>query len=234
MDRNIQHYNDFTAALLEAGFSMGGGNDEGIYAVIPWSWEGQPPYETPVRWHTGDPETDPWEWRIRVLDERNDIAYAKLFFKKSGFIAKEWYPFFLAARRGGETLSEAWEDGRISRPAKLIYDIVQDHGALPLHAIKGLAGFGRDEKSQFDQALVELQMKMYLTMCGRAQKISQKGEAFGWSSTVFCTTELFWGQEVFDSASKLDKEEAIRAITQRVYQLNPAASLKKIQRFIVG
>ena len=200
MDMNIQNYNDFTAALLEAGFSMGGGNDEGIFAVIPWSWEGQPPYDTPVRWHTGDPETDPWEWRIRVLDERNDIAYAKLFFKKSGFIAKEWYPFFLAARRGGETLSEAWEDGRISRPAKLIYDIVQDHGALPLHAIKGLAGFGREEKSQFDQALVELQMKMYLTMCGRAQKISQKGEAFGWSSTVFCTTELFWGQDVFDSA----------------------------------
>lgn len=234
MDMNIQNYNDFTAALLEAGFSMGGGNDEGIFAVIPWSWEGQPAYDTPVRWHTGDPETDPWEWRIRVLDERNDIAYAKLFFKKSGFIAKEWYPFFLAARRGGETLSEAWEDGRISRPAKLIYDTVQDHGALPLHAIKGLAGFGREEKTQFDQALVELQMKMYLTMCGRTQKISQKGEAYGWSSTVFCTTELFWGQEVFDSASKLDKEEAIRAITQRVYQLNPAASLKKIQRFIAG
>ena len=31
-----------------------------------------------------DPETDPWEWRIRVLDERDDIAYAKLFYKKSG------------------------------------------------------------------------------------------------------------------------------------------------------
>ena len=77
-------------------------------------------------------------------------------------------------------------------------------------------------------------MGMHLTLCGRQQKISPKGGAYGWSSTVFCTTELFWGQEVFDSASKLDKEEAIQAITQRVYQLNPAASLKKIQKFIAG
>ena len=143
-------------------------------------------------------------------------------------------PYFLAARRGGETLEDAWQDGRISRPAKLIYDTVGDHGALPLHAIKGLAGFGREEKSQFDQALVQMQMGMYLTLCGRQQKISPKGGAYGWSSTVFCTTELFWGQDVFDSASKLDREEAIRAITQRVYQLNPAASLKKIQKFIAG
>lgn len=234
MGMNIQNYNDFTAALLEAGFSMGGGNSEGIFAVVPWSWDGQAPYDTPVRWHTGDPGTDPWEWRMRVLDERGDIAYAKLFFKKSGFITKAWYPFFLAARRGTETLEEAWEDGRISRHAKRIYDIVADNGALPLHAIKQLAGFGREEKSKFEQALVELQMRMYLTMCGRQQKMSQKGEAYGWSSTVFCTTELFWGQEVFDSASKLDQQEAMRAVTQRVYLLNPAASLKKIQKFIAG
>ena len=234
MDMNILNYGDFTAALLEAGFSMGGGNDEGIFAVVPWSWDGQPLYETLVRWHTGDPETDPWEWRIRVLDERNDIAYAKLFFKKSGFITRDWYPYFLAVRRGAETLEDAWQDGRISRPAKLIYDIVQDHGALPLHAIKGLAGFGREDKSQFDQALVELQMGMYLTLCGRQQKISQKGEAYGWSSTVLCTTELFWGQDVFDTASRIDRQEAIRAITQRVCLLNQGASPKKIKKFIAG
>ena len=79
----ILGYNDFVNSLLDAGFSMGGGNSEGIFSVVSWSWNEAPPYDTPVRWHTGDPETDPWEWRIRVLDERDDIAYAKLFFKKS-------------------------------------------------------------------------------------------------------------------------------------------------------
>ena len=97
----IRNFDDFVKALLDAGFSMGGSNSEGMYSIIPWNWNEEPPYETSVRWHTGDAETDPWEWRIRVLDERNDIAYSKLFFKKSGFITKKWYPFFLAVRRAG-------------------------------------------------------------------------------------------------------------------------------------
>ena len=73
----IQNYDGFVQNLLTAGFSMGGGNDEGIFALVPWSWDEVPPYETPVRWHTGLAETDPWEWRMRVLDERRDIAYGK-------------------------------------------------------------------------------------------------------------------------------------------------------------
>lgn len=78
----IRSYSDFVETLLEAGFSMGGGNSEGIYSVINWGWNQRPAYDTPVSWHTGNWDTDPWEWRIRVLEEHEDIAYAKLFFKK--------------------------------------------------------------------------------------------------------------------------------------------------------
>lgn len=48
---------------------MGGGNPKGIYAVVPFDWKASNIAETPVRWHTGNPETDPWEWRMRVLEE---------------------------------------------------------------------------------------------------------------------------------------------------------------------
>ena len=78
--KKIMNYEDFTEVLMEAGFSMGGGNPEGIYSIIDWDWDKESPYETPVKWHTGDKEMDPWEWRMRVLDERNDTAYAKFFF----------------------------------------------------------------------------------------------------------------------------------------------------------
>ena len=230
----IQNYNDFVAALLQAGFSMGGGNSAGIFAVIPWSWDETPPYDTPVKWHTGDPETDPWEWRIRVLDERSDIAYGKLFFKKSGYITKEWYPYFLAARRGGITAEEAYEDGNMSQYAKRIYDIVVDYETLPLHAIKQIGGFSKDDASKFDRALVELQMGLYLTMCGRQQKLSQKGELYGWSSTVFCTVERYFGTEVFEHAQSIDQMQAVEAITRQVLRLNPAAEAKKILKFIKG
>ena len=230
----IRDYKGFVEALLDAGFSMGGGNDEGIFSLIPWSWDETPPYDTPVRWHTGNADTDPWEWRMRVLDERKDIAYGKVFFKKSGFYTREWAPYFLAARRGKEEFAGAYEAGTLSHAAKRIYNTILEYGTLPLHAIKQIASFGAEEKSRFDSALTELQMRLFLTMCGRQQKLSQKGEEYGWYSTVFCTTEQFWGEEVFAEAAKIKKADAIEAITKQVLILNPQAEEKKMQKFILG
>ena len=230
----IQNYNDFVNSLLDAGFSMGGGNSEGIFSVVSWNWVEAPPYDTPVRWHTGDPETDPWEWRIRVLDERDDIAYAKLFYKKSGYITKEWYPYFLAVRRGGKNFMDEYADGTMNHFAKRIYDVIIENETLPLHAIKQIGGFSKEDTSKFDRALVDLQMKMYLTMCGRQQKLSKKGEEYGWSSTVFCTVERYFGKDIIEKADKINEREATEKITAQIYSLNPAAEPKKITKFIKG
>lgn len=230
----ILNYNDFVTTLVDAGFSMGNGNSEGIFSVISWNWNEAPPYNTPVRWHTGDPETDPWEWRMRVLDERDDIAYAKLFFKKSGYITKEWYPYFLAARRAGKNFADEYANGTVSYFAKRIYDVIIENETLPLHAIKQIGGFSKEDASQFDRALVELQMKMYLTMCGRQQKLSRKGEEYGWSSTVFCTVESYFGEEILKKVDKISEREAAEKITEQIYSLNPMAEPKKIAKFIKG
>lgn len=230
----IRNYADFVNALLQAGFSMGGGNGDGIFSLIPWNWNEEPPYDTPVEWHTEDPETDPWEWRMRVLDDRSDVAYGKVFFKKSGYITKDWVSYFIAARRGKLSFDEAYASGTISYSAKRIYNAVLDNEVLSLPDIKQVAGFGKEEKSNFDRALVELQMKMYLTICGRQQRISRYGEEYGWSSTVFSTTERFWGEAVFEKATMLSKDEAVKAITKQVLALNPEAQSKKVLKFIMG
>lgn len=186
----IQNYNDFIKGLLAAGFSMSGGNSEGILSLISWNWNEAPPYPTAVHWHTGDAETDPWEWRIRVLDERDDIAYGKLFFNKGGFITKDWYPYFLAARRSG-SFEEAYFDGKISQFAKRAYNAIKENGVLPLHAISGVAGFDKLDKPKMERALIELQTKMYITICGRQQRVSHTGMEYGWSSTAFCPLKIF-------------------------------------------
>ena len=230
----INNYNDFVNELIKAGFSVAaGGNDEGVFGLLEYGWDKEPP-DSVVRWHTGDPETDPWEWRMRVLDERGDIAYAKVFFKKAGYITKEWYPYFLAARRKGNTFEDEYSDGKISHFAKRIYDVVAEYDSLPVHEIKQIAGFMREDKSKFDSALTELQMRMYLTMCGRQQKTSHKGGNNAWASTVFCTTEAFWGGDVFKEAIKISADEAADRITEQVFKLNPAANKKKVERFIRG
>ena len=77
-------------------------------------------------------------------------------------------------------------------------------------------------------------MRMFLTMCGRQQKLSQKGEEYGWYSTVFCTTEQFWGDEVFSQAEKIARGDAVESIKKQVLVLNPQAEEKKISKFILG
>ncbi|MCL2621252.1 MAG: hypothetical protein FWD97_10010, partial [Defluviitaleaceae bacterium] len=181
-------------------------------------------------WHTENPETDPWEWRMRVLDERNDIAYAKVFFKKSGYITKEWYPYFLSARRGGASFYDAYEDGKMSHVAKRIYEAVENAETLSVPDIKRIAGFGKDDKSAFDKALTELQMGLFLTMCGRQHNPTNGN----WSATVFCTTEHFWGNDVFVEAENISSEIAVEKITSQILHLNPEAVDKKIKKFILG
>ena len=70
----VKNFEEFCAELLRCGFSMGGGSSKGIFAIIPYDWKEQEHLDVLAKWHTGDPETDPWEWRMRVLEERDDIA----------------------------------------------------------------------------------------------------------------------------------------------------------------
>ena len=231
----ILGYEDFISALKEAGFSMSGPNAQGMYSIVNWSWNETPPYATPVRWHTGNLNTDPWEWRMRVLEERHDIAYSKLFFKKSGYITAEWYPYFLAVRRHGRSFDAMYLDGLLSHDAKLIYDVVKKQGAVPLHTIKIMSGLdGKEHKAKFDHALTELQTHMFITMCARQQKVSQTGKAYGWFSTVFCTAEEFWEDDIFEKAALLKTEDASNAIRAQVLKLTPDANSKTVTRFIEG
>ena len=228
----IRNFDDFCRELRRCGFSMGGGRAKGVFALIDFDWQTQEGLDTPVRWHCGDPEIDPWEWRMRVLEECTDIAYAKVFFKTSGFITKAWYPYFYAVRRDGETLMDAYEDGRISRAAKQIYDIVsQGHAAL--HEIKAMGHFGKEDKASFDRALIELQMGMFITVTGRKQKRNQYGMEYGWNSTVFTTVENFWAERGCD-LPELDADESYEKIRQQLLLLNPMADEKTIRKFMMG
>jgi hypothetical protein len=129
---------------------------------------------------------------------------------------------------------EQYARGVVSNYAKQIYSVVKDGDALPLHEIKRLGGFSREDKSRFNAAVIELQMGLYITICGRKQKVSPTGGEHGWSSTVFCTVEKFWDKSVFGKAAKISAKEAAERITERVYKLNPDADARKVKKFIEG
>lgn len=224
----INNYNDFINALLKVGMSTGGEkNSDGIFALCDY-------YGKSIIWHTEDVDTDPWEWRIRVLDQRNDIAYGKLFFKKSGYITADWYPYFYAVRRGIKSFEEDYSDGNISFYAKRVYELISREGTLPLHIIKQLGNFTKEDKTKFDNAITELQMKMYITMCGRSKKFSKTGQEYGWSSTTFCKTEDFFEEDIFEKANSLSKEQAYKKLYTYILELNPGVDSKKLDKFILG
>ena len=128
----IKNYSDFIKELFAAGFSGAiGGRDDGVFGLFRYGWGAED--ESSIYWHTGDPETDPWEWRMRVLNERKDIAYSKIFFRKAGYITKEWYPYFLAARRGRKSFEEMYADGIYSNYAKRIYELLRENESLPCY-----------------------------------------------------------------------------------------------------
>jgi hypothetical protein len=227
----IHIYSEFITELHSAGFSGAVGvKDDDVFGLFRYGWDAED--ENAPHWHTGDPDTDPWEWRVRVLNERDDIAYGKVFFHKAGYITRQWYPYFLAARRDGNTFDELYLDGLYSLEAKRVYETLTENRGLPVHEIKALAGFGRDDKSRFERALTDLQMGLFITMCGQAQKRSKIGGGYGWASMIYCTTEQFWGDEIFEQAAKISSIEAAEIITEQIFKLNPEANVKRIRRFI--
>ena len=225
----VNCFSEFCDELKKSGFSMGGGNAKGIYAIIPFDWKETLP-GCPVKWHTGDAETDPWEWRMRVLEERKDIAYGKVFFGASGYITKEWYPYFLAVRRQGMVFDEWYDEGKVSQLEKDIYEAICENGKVALHDLKTLCGITKETSSKFDKALTNLQKNLFITMCGRTQKLNKFGEPYGWNSTVFCTVEKFWGE---DLSIDISMEDAYQKIHDRILELNPDAQEKVIKKFIL-
>jgi hypothetical protein len=112
--------------------------------------------------------------------------------------------------------------------------VVAENGNMPMHGLKQIAGFSKEDKPGFDRAMTELQMKMYLTLCGRQQKLSQLGMEYGWASTVFCVTESFFDKEIFVAAAKIPRDEAFDRIKKQIVKLNPGAEEKRIRKFILG
>ena len=228
----IRNFSGFCTLLLECGFSLGGENPKGIFSLLAPGCLDQPD-GSPIRPHTGDPDTDPWEWRMRVLEERQDLAYAKVFFRTSGYIARQWYPSFFAVRRRGETLEQAYIAGRVSRTARKIYQLLQENGPTPSHEIKPLCGFSKEEGRTLEPALLELQTGMFATISGRAQKVNRQGQPYGWNSVVFATVEDFWQQRGLELPS-LDPDKAYEDIRRQVFRLNPWDQPRKVEQFIKG
>lgn len=185
-------------------------------------------YTPPSTWWTGDPASDPWEWRqILARDER--VVYGKFFGKKAGFVAKEWFPVFANYRRNGYDFDALFEDEMASYRQKKIMDVfaLDDQAVgreLMSYEIKELAGFGKGGEKNFDGVLADLQMQTYLIVSDFRQKRNRKGQAYGWHIAAIETPETKWGYEFVSSGYREEPVESWRRIITFMIQQYPDAA----------
>ncbi|MBT2292983.1 hypothetical protein J7E73_28495 [Paenibacillus albidus] len=183
------------------------------------------------RWFVKDME-GPWEWR-EVLAADGEIAYAKLFHKKAGFISREWYPDFANYRRDGYDFDARYDDGLATLQSKRIIDILDGHGEGLLSTdLKRLAGFGKDGASGFDSAMTNLQMQTYITAKNFQYKQDKHGRPYGWGIGCYALSENVFGAEWVTSRYSVKPKESRELIVNHVAELFPGAAVKQIEKVI--
>ena len=160
-------------------------------------------------WWTGDPSTDPWEWR-EVIASGHRIAYGKFFDGRAGFISAAWLPCFANARRLGWDFDGKWQDGRASVREKAIMEFFVNveseddpefTGAAMLSTeLRQSAGFGKGGAKNYPGILTGLQMQLYLVIGGFRKRQNKRGEAFGMPVSVIMAPESIWGYDVMSAA----------------------------------
>ena len=188
-------------------------------------------------WWTGDPDTDPWEWR-KILAADPDIAYGKFFGRNAGFVDKEFFPVFANFRRNGYDYDALYEDGLASYRSKKIMDVFGlDEEAcgseLMTPEIKAKAGFtGENGEKNYEGAITDLQMQTYLIIGDFRRRTNRCGQEYGWHIAVLETPETKWGYKFIASGYEEKPEESWERIIGRVKAVCPDVAYADIRKIM--
>lgn len=191
-------------------------------------------HTVPEDWWTGDPERDPWEWRI-LASRHGRVAYGKFFGGRAGFISREWLPVFANYRRDGYDFDARWDDELASFRQKKIMDLFMGENAdneLFSNQVKERAGFGKGGEKNFEGTLTGLEMETYLVCRDFQQRKNKRGESYGWAIAVLATPEHIFGRELVTAAYSEEPKDSLRKIVERVKQCYPEASEREILKLV--
>lgn len=216
----LRTYEEFAEYLEKTGFMTLSEN--------PAGWPSLEGITDPARWFTDGPD-DPWQWRIRVTEERR-AAYAKIFFGMPSFITREWYPFFLASRRGGRSFDDAWERGLMSGEAKRIHGLFRERSVLATHEIKRLGGFA-GKAGRYESAMKALQTGMFLTVSGMTRMTTLDGRPHSWPVAEYRSVEGWAWPEALERAAGIGPPEAADRIAEHMLEAMPGLKKQAIRKF---
>lgn len=139
----------------------------------------------PSAWHTGNADTDPWQWKDRAAQEKK-LAYACCLGTVKGFIAPRLYPIFYAAFHPSLPMDIRWAEGSVNQTSLAVWTLFEKERLLNTSDIRKKIGVSlKGGANRVEASLDTLQGKFYLTTAGTRQKIAKSGKPYGWPATVF-------------------------------------------------
>ncbi len=186
---------------------------------------------SPLFWWCGDPEQDPWEWRV-LIARSGEVAYGKFFEQKAGFISREWFPVFANYRRDGYDFDARWDDELAGIRHKKIMDQFEKQKEWIALDLKREAGFGKNGEKNFPGIITALQMQSYLVVRDFRCKVSKKGNEYGMPVCVYMKPEDIWGREMVTSAYGEAPEISGQRIREHLKKLWPQVTEKQLDKIL--
>lgn len=176
----------------------------------------------PASWHTGT-DTDPWLWRDRFAGE-GIAAYGRFFAKKPMFIADRFFPLAKGALGAENSVEQRYRDGLLSNATMKIYRAIEAQDGIDARTLRKVTGMQqKEDKNEFDKALIELQSAFHVVILGISEKLNALGLKSGWNSTCYILAERWMelhGLPRFEG-SKQEAKQVLQSFLQS--QWNPAA-----------
>jgi hypothetical protein len=173
-------------------------------------------------WHTGT-ETDPWLWRDRFAGE-GIAAYGRFFAKKPMFIAADIFALVKSALGAKDTVEQRYRDGLLSHASVKIYRAIEAQDGIDARALRKTVGMQhKDDKNEFDKALIELQSAFNVVILGISERLNALGHKSGWNSTCYIIAENWMALhsiEAFEGTKKAARDE-LRSVLESKW--SPAA-----------
>jgi len=162
---------------------------------------------TPDEYWFKEDTVGPWEWRA-VLAAGHEVAYARLFNGKYGFVSMEMYPHLANYRRDGYDFDARVDDGLVRDSDRRLYALIE--GGLHLSGdLRKVFGKG------FESAVTSLQMGTYVTCAGFERRLNKRGEPYGWEIASYDISENIFGDRC-TSAYDIDPEDSFAIIRKKL------------------
>jgi hypothetical protein len=174
-----------------------------------------------------DPAHVTWGWKDDMLDKKK-WYYAKVLRNKSTIISLELAPYFCALTKSyGDPELDCrflFEQGRISRPAQIIYQALISEGPIDTFNLRQkIHMVGKEFNGQFDRGLVELQRNFKILPVGVAQT-GRWGYSF-----IFDLTYRHY-PKIAEQAVDITPETAFQKLTETYFKSVGAATARDVRR----